>query len=80
MKQRLAILGSTGSIGVQTLDIVAENPDLFEVTSLVAGRNWELLARQAIEFDVDSEDYNIVAKLILDNRVISKDSIKLQSI
>ena len=54
MKQRLSILGSTGSIGVQTLDIVAENPELFEVTSLVAGRNWELLARQAIEFDVDS--------------------------
>ncbi len=54
MKQRLSILGSTGSIGVQTLDIVAENPQLFEVTSLVAGRNWELLARQAIEFDVDS--------------------------
>ena len=54
MKQRLSILGSTGSIGVQTLDIVAENPDMFEVTSLVAGRNWELLARQAIEFDADS--------------------------
>lgn len=54
MKQRLSILGSTGSIGVQTLDIVAENPELFEVRSLVAGRNWELLARQAIEFDVDS--------------------------
>ena len=33
-----------------------------------------------IEFDVDSEDYNIVAKLMLGNRVISKDSIKLQSI
>ena len=54
MKQRLSILGSTGSIGVQTLDIVAENPDLFEVTSLAAGSNWELLARQAIRFDVDS--------------------------
>ena len=54
MKQRLSILGSTGSIGVQTLDIVAENPSLFEVNSLVAHRNWELLARQAIEFDVDS--------------------------
>ncbi len=54
MKQRLSILGSTGSIGVQTLDIVAENSELFEVRSLVAGRNWELLARQAIEFDVDS--------------------------
>ena len=54
MKQRLSILGSTGSIGVQTLDIVAENPELFEVTSLAAGSNWELLARQAIRFDVDS--------------------------
>ena len=54
MKQRLSILGSTGSIGVQTLDIVKENPELFEVNSLVAGRNWELLAEQAIEFDADS--------------------------
>ena len=54
MKQRLSILGSTGSIGVQTLDIVAENPDLFEVTSLAAGSNWELLALQAIRFDVDT--------------------------
>lgn len=53
MKQRLSILGSTGSIGVQTLEIVAENPELFEVNSLAAGSNWELLARQAIEFDVD---------------------------
>ena len=54
MKQRLSILGSTGSIGVQTLDIVKQNPELFEITSLVAGRNWELLARQAIEFDADT--------------------------
>lgn len=53
MKQRLSILGSTGSIGRQTLEIVAENPELFEVNSLAAGSNWELLARQAIEFDVD---------------------------
>ena len=52
--QRLAILGSTGSIGVQTLDIVRENPELFEVTTLTANRNWELLARQAVEFDADS--------------------------
>ncbi|HIW52602.1 MAG TPA: 1-deoxy-D-xylulose-5-phosphate reductoisomerase, partial [Candidatus Alistipes excrementipullorum] len=53
-KQGLAILGSTGSIGVQTLDIVRENPDLFEVVTLTANRNWELLARQAVEFDADS--------------------------
>ena len=38
MKQRLAILGSTGSIGVQTLDIVRENSELFEITTLTAHR------------------------------------------
>ena len=53
-KQRLSILGSTGSIGVQTLDIVRENPDLFEVVSLTAHRNWQKLAEQAIAFDVDT--------------------------
>ena len=53
-KQRLAILGSTGSIGVQTLDIVRDHPDLFEVTTLTANRNWRQLAQQAAEFDVDS--------------------------
>lgn len=53
MKQRLSILGSTGSIGVQALDIVAENSDMFEVESLVAGSNWELLAQQAIRFNVN---------------------------
>lgn len=54
MKQRLSILGSTGSIGVQTLDIVRENPDLFEVSSLTAHKNWKQLAEQAIAFDVDT--------------------------
>ncbi|MBP3482156.1 MAG: 1-deoxy-D-xylulose-5-phosphate reductoisomerase [Alistipes sp.] len=53
-KQGLAILGSTGSIGVQTLDVVRENPDRFEIISLTANSNWELLARQAREFDADS--------------------------
>lgn len=54
MKQRLAILGSTGSIGVQTLDIARENPDRFEVRVLTAHRNWEQLAAQAREFDADT--------------------------
>ena len=53
-KQRLSILGSTGSIGVQTLDIVRENPDRFEVVSLTAHKNWRKLAEQAIAFDVDT--------------------------
>lgn len=54
MKQKIALLGSTGSIGLQTLDIVRENPDLFEITTLTAHRNWQVLARQAVEFDADS--------------------------
>ena len=54
MKQRLAILGSTGSIGVQTLDIVRENPERFEVRVLTARSNWERLAAQAREFDADA--------------------------
>lgn len=54
MKQQLAVLGSTGSIGVQTLDIVRENPDLFEITTLTAHHNWQQLAAQAREFDADT--------------------------
>lgn len=50
--RRLALLGSTGSIGVQTLDIVRNHPDRFSVTSLVAHSRWEELARQAIAFNV----------------------------
>lgn len=54
MKRRIAILGSTGSIGTQTLDVVRQHPDLFEVTLLVANNSVDLLCRQAVEFDVDS--------------------------
>ena len=46
----LAILGSTGSIGVQTLDVVRSFPGALSVIGLAAGRNHELLARQAREF------------------------------
>ena len=47
----IAILGSTGSIGTQTLDIIAEYPDLFRATVLTARYNWELLAQQARKFN-----------------------------
>lgn len=53
-RQRIALLGSTGSIGVQTLDIVRENSNLFEITTLTAHRNWQTLAAQAVEFMPDS--------------------------
>lgn len=46
----LIILGSTGSIGTQALDIVRDNPNLYRVTALVAGNNIELLEKQAREF------------------------------
>ncbi|HNT94342.1 MAG TPA: 1-deoxy-D-xylulose-5-phosphate reductoisomerase [Bacteroidales bacterium] len=47
MHKRLAIIGSTGSIGTQTLGIVARYPDLFTVSVLTAGSNAELLTEQA---------------------------------
>lgn len=54
MKKQLVILGSTGSIGTQTLDVVAEYPDLFEVYTLTANNNVELLIEQAKRFNPDS--------------------------
>lgn len=50
-KRRIAILGSTGSIGRQALDVVRQHPDRFEVELLTANHNWELLTAQAREFD-----------------------------
>lgn len=50
MSSNITILGSTGSIGTQTLDVVREYGDRFGVTALTARDNWELLARQAREF------------------------------
>ncbi|HEX9776459.1 MAG TPA: 1-deoxy-D-xylulose-5-phosphate reductoisomerase [Actinomycetota bacterium] len=48
--RRIVILGSTGSIGTQALDVVRKHRDRFEVMALVAGRNAELLAEQVDEF------------------------------
>lgn len=50
MKKHLAILGSTGSIGTQALDVVAANPDRFAVEVLTAQRNADLLIAQALQF------------------------------
>src|SRR5271169_561415 len=46
----LTLLGSTGSIGTSTLDVVRRWPERFGIYALVAGRNVELLARQIAEF------------------------------
>jgi len=49
-KKNIAILGSTGSIGTQTLEVVKANPSLFDVEVISANNNSELLIKQAIEF------------------------------
>ena len=51
-RKRIAILGSTGSIGRQTLDVVRQHPDRFQVEVITAGSNAALLAEQARAFDV----------------------------
>lgn len=49
-KKRIAIFGSTGSIGTQALEVVAANPDLFSVEVLTAHSNEELLIKQALQY------------------------------
>lgn len=66
MKKGVAILGSTGSIGTQALEVIQENPDLFQVEVLTAQRNAELLIAQAIQFKpnavviADTSQYPVV--------------------
>ena len=51
--QRVIVLGSTGSIGTQALDVIRANPERFEVVGLAAGSNRELLDGQALDFRVE---------------------------
>ena len=51
-KKRIAILGSTGSIGSQTLDVVRQHPERFEVVMISANSSAESLVAQALEFEV----------------------------
>jgi 1-deoxy-D-xylulose-5-phosphate reductoisomerase len=52
-RQRVTILGATGSIGVSTLDVIGRNADRFAVAALTAQRNVALLAEQCARFDAD---------------------------
>ena len=51
--RRVIILGSTGSIGTQALEVIEANPDRFQVVGLAAGQNADLLAEQAAKFGVN---------------------------
>lgn len=50
MKKRIAIFGSTGSIGTSTINVIKNNLELFQITTLVAGNNIDLLIKQILEF------------------------------
>lgn len=51
MIKNIALLGSTGSIGQNTLEIVRKYPNRLKIKALTAGNNWQLLAQQALEFN-----------------------------
>ena len=50
MKQRVAILGSTGSVGASTLDVISRHPDRFEVFALTASTQTDLMLKQCVAF------------------------------
>lgn len=54
MKKGIAILGSTGSIGTQALEVLKQHPDRFDLVTITANRNAELLIEQAIKYEPDS--------------------------
>lgn len=62
MKQQICILGSTGSIGTQALDVIEQHPDRYEAYCLTANNRWKELAEQARKFNpaavvIANEDY-----------------------
>ncbi len=63
MTKRIAILGSTGSIGTQALDVVREQPERFQVELLSCGNNVDLLIKQALEFTPNAVVIGDPAKL-----------------
>lgn len=75
MKKKIAILGSTGSIGTQALQVIAEHSDLFEARVLTAGGNADLLIKQAKEFlpqcvvIADESKYKYVSEALADTDV-----------
>ena len=59
--KKIIILGSTGSIGTQALEIIEANPDKFQVVGLAGNSNKELLAAQASKFSVDQKNVAVGA-------------------
>jgi 1-deoxy-D-xylulose-5-phosphate reductoisomerase len=77
MKKRVAILGSTGSIGTQALDVIEKHPDDFEVECLSAFSNAELLIKQAIKFQPNNVVIVNVTKYSLVKEALENYPIKV---
>lgn len=73
--KRIAILGSTGSIGKQALDVIRENKDKFSAEILTSNNNYKLLIEQAIEFQpnavviANEEHHDIVREALIDSDI-----------
>src|SRR3954454_11029305 len=82
---RITLLGSTGSIGTSTLDVVRQRTEEFSIFSLVAGRNMDLLSSQSREFRpkvvvvADSDSADILAKRLETSSLVRREWPELQS-
>lgn len=78
-KKNIAILGSTGSIGTQALEVIKGNPDLFQVFMLTAQSNADLLIQQSLEF---APEYAIIcdnSKYLNVKQALANTKVKVQS-
>jgi 1-deoxy-D-xylulose-5-phosphate reductoisomerase len=78
-KKRIAIFGSTGSIGTQSLEVIKANSDAFEVEILTAHNNAELLISQALEFNPNAVVIGDESKYLLVKDALSSSGIKVFS-
>ena len=77
--KRIAIMGSTGSIGTQALEVIKDNPQAFEVEVLVANGNADLLIKQAIEFKPNAVVIADESKYILVKDALFEHDVKVYS-
>ncbi len=77
MRKHIAILGSTGSIGTQTLEVVESNPDKFSVEIITANENSKLLIEQALKFKPDTVVIANEDKYEEVNRALVNEDIKV---
>ena len=78
-KKRIAIFGSTGSIGTQALEVIRANPNLFEAEILTAQKNDQLLIKQALEFNPNAVVIGDESKYKIVKEALSSKDIKVFS-